>query len=207
MEIDENYFKSPENKKVTVESFLNEGERILWRGRAKKSAYILGNSLQMAPFALIWLFFDSFAIYSLIFWANFPPMMLLFIIPFFAFHLTPVWIWIRSIIKAATEQRTIEYIITNTRVIEFRGSPKHIYTSIDFDRMVDVSLKINFIDKMLGVGDITIYSDGSLNFNAPDEFVYFQKKLKKFSNLENCLIISDIKDCITQADFVRFHGF
>lgn len=196
MEIDENFFKTPENKKNTVESFLNEDEKILWRGRAKKSAYILGNSLQMAPIALIWLLFDGFAIYSLIFWAKFPPLTLLFVIPFFAIHLTPVWIWIRSIIKAATEQRTIEYVITNTRVIEFRGKPKHIYASIAFDKMADVSLKINFIDKMLGVGDITIYSDEKLNFNAPDEFVYFHKKLKNFTSLDNCLIISDINDSI-----------
>ena len=181
MEINENFFKTPENN--TVESFLNEDERILWRGRAKKSAYILGKSLSMAPFALIWLIFDSIFIFLMFFVADVPPSAYFFIIPFFAVHLMPVW-------------RTIEYVITNKRIIEFRGEPKFIYTSINFERIVDVSLRVNFIDKILGVGDITIYSDGFLDFKAPDNFVYYHKMQRNSPNLQNCLIISDISDCI-----------
>lgn len=202
MELDENYFKTQESTSinVTVESFLVEDENILWRGRAKKSAYIAGNSLQMAPFAILWACFDIFFL-SIIFRSGAPAVILFFIVPFFALHLTPVWVWLHSMLKAAREQKTIEYVITNKRVIEFRGEPKYIYKAIYLDKMIDVNLKINLIDKLLGVGDITIYSDKNLIVTDiySDNYKYFNKRNSKNipeDELNKVLVISDITDSI-----------
>ena len=201
MELDENYFKTPEsNGAQTVESFLAENEKILWRGRAKKSAYIAGHSLQMTPIAILWACIDIF-ILSMIFRSGAPIFILFFIVPFFALHLTPVWLWLYAVLKAAKEQRTIEYVITNKRVMEFRGNPKYIYKSIYLDKMLDVTLKINLIDKILGVGDITIYSDSSLIVTEiyDGAYKYYNKKNDKSikaEELNKTLVISDIKDSI-----------
>ena len=43
---------------------LVEGETEIWSGKPKKSAFILNSVLTMAPIAIIWLAFDSFAISS-----------------------------------------------------------------------------------------------------------------------------------------------
>lgn len=198
MNLDKDYFKNDNNKNATVESFLNEGEIILWRGKAKKSAYVAGKSLAMAPVAILWGCID-FTILISIFNSGAPSGMLLFLIPFFALHLTPVWIWLKMIFSASKEQKTIEYVITNCRVIEFRDNPKYIYKSIYLDKMVDVSLRIGFIDKILGVGDITIYSENSLlSPDAVDTFKYFGKKNSKVNidEFNKCLVLSDITDSV-----------
>lgn len=200
MELDEDFFKTPEpNKDNNVESFLVEGENILWRGRAKKSAYIMGHSLQMTPVAIIWACFDIFFI-TLIFRSGVPLSILLFVVPFFAIHLTPVWLWLYAIIKASREQRTIEYVITSKRVMEFRGKPKYIYKSIYLDKMLDVTLKINLIDKILGVGDITIYSDTNLVVTeiCDNTYKHYNKNAERINaeDINKVLIISDIKGSI-----------
>ena len=200
MELDEDFFKTPEPTSAkTVESFLVEDEKILWRGRAKKSAYIAGHSMQMTPIAILWACFDIFFL-TMIFRSGASLFILFFIVPFFALHLMPVWIWLYAIIKAAREQKTIEYVITNKRVMEFRGEPKYIYKSIYLDKMLDVSLKINFIDKILGVGDISIYSDSNLIVTdiADGSYKYYNKRIKTNipEEINKVLVISDIKDSI-----------
>lgn len=206
MELDKDYFKNDNvTSNATVESFLMEDETILWRGKAKKSAYVAGKSLALAPIAILWLCIDI-AFISLIFGSGAPGFIGFFIIPFFALHLMPVWLWIYSMVKATREQKTIEYVITNERVIEFRGDPRYIYKSVELNSIVDVSLRINFIDKFLGVGDITIVSDkdiyiSKLNIN---ENIYSNSRLRNTNSRRraaqietNSLVISDIEDSIS----------
>ncbi|MBR1987682.1 MAG: hypothetical protein IKA36_01450, partial [Clostridia bacterium] len=60
--IDENYFKNSktESSKMTdIQDIVNKGEQILWRGKPKKSAFILGSIFNMLPIGLIWLLFDG----------------------------------------------------------------------------------------------------------------------------------------------------
>ena len=157
--LDENYFNvdTSTNTHNTVESFLVGSEKILWRARPKRSAYVWGKSISMMPIALVWGAID-FSILFFIFSSSPPPQILFFIIPFFALHLAPVWIWLGAVIKAVKNQKTIQYIITNKRIIEFRGNPVYINCSIEFKDLDDAHLKIGIIDKILKVGDIKIMS-------------------------------------------------
>lgn len=163
IKINEDFFNGTnENiQDMPVSYFLDKNEKILWKGRPKKSAYILGKTLSLMPIALLWLAFDVTFIAVIL--SNFHSIAILFvIIPFFALHLTPFWKWLYDVLKASKEQKTIEYLITNFRIIVFKGNPKYIDTSMSLNELGDSSLKINFVDKLLGVGDITIKSvDGS----------------------------------------------
>ena len=38
---------------------LVEGETLIWKAKPKKSAFIINKSITMAPFAILWLIFDS----------------------------------------------------------------------------------------------------------------------------------------------------
>ena len=156
--IDENFFKNNTASKNSIESSLFDDEKILWKGRPKKMAYVLGRSLAIMPIGLIWGIIDIGILVTL-FSNNFmPPQMLLFIIPFFALHLTPFWIWLYNLIKASNETKTVIYVITNKRIMIFKGENVVIDTALDIDEINDATLKVNFIDKMLGVGDIMVFA-------------------------------------------------
>lgn len=81
-----------------IEDLIEKDEEIIWKGKPKKSAFIWSKILHMLPFALIWGLFDGFFIYMIAsnnVFGSIPTIMVIFIIFFFLFHLTPVWIWLR----------------------------------------------------------------------------------------------------------------
>ena len=173
--LDENYFVGDIVENQSVESFLGNGELILWTGRPKKMAYVLGKSLKMMPIGIIWGFIDFTILFFIFASGDVPLEMLFIVVPFFALHLTPFWIWLGSLIKASKEQKTIEYVITNERFLIFKGKVRHIADSINIRDLVDATLRINFIDRLLGVGDITIYSverDAHISDIPKSEFLH-----------------------------------
>lgn len=155
---------------------LVSGEKELWSGKPKKKAFILNQILGMAPIAIIWLIFDSFFIVSFISgikedaeMAN----MLFFIIPFFALHLMPVWIWLSQLLTANKKWQNTKYYVTDKRIIIQNGLFAANYQSIYYKDIKNVNLHVGLFDKMLGVGDIrfdmgyNIHSNrNSMNINA-----------------------------------------
>ena len=136
-----------------IESVLAEGETALWVGKPKKSAYIINRSVTMLPFALLWLAFDGAFIWLFITISG-PGNMLWFLIPFFAFHLMPVWIWISNLVTANRRWKNTQYAVTDKRIIIQSGFIGMEYRSIFYKDLRHVSLKVGVIDKLLHVGDI-----------------------------------------------------
>ena len=87
------------NYEETLASPLVEGEKVLWSAKPKKSAFIINKILVMMPFALMWLLFDSMFIIPISKSEEIVDM-LFYIIPFFAIHLMPVWIWLGNCLTA-----------------------------------------------------------------------------------------------------------
>lgn len=158
VKLDDNYFSSETKSGLDINSFLLPSENILLKKYPKKSAYVAGKCLKLAPIAILWAVIDI-SILFLIFSSGIPTFALFFIIPFFALHLTPLWAWIASLIKANREHKTILYLITDKRILELRGDVKYVYASVFFDEIKDAKLNIGFVDKLLGVGDITIITN------------------------------------------------
>ncbi len=163
--IDENYFKQTEETKVaSTADLLNSREKVLWKGRPKKFAYVMSKSISMMPIALIWGAIDFTIIFTAL--PSFDEVggLVIFFVFFFALHLMPVWIWLGSIIKATKEMKTLEYVITNKRILEVRGGQnKYLQCQVDLDDLKTVNLKKSFIDKMLKVGDIYISGNKGKN--------------------------------------------
>lgn len=157
-------------EKINVNDILVSDESIIWNGKPKKSAYIINKVITMLPIALIWLIFDSTFIISFISLGNFMEM-LWFIIPFFALHLMPVWIWLGNILTAKKNWENTEYYVTNKRIIIVSGFIGMNYQTIFYKDINNVHLRIGIIDKLLKVGDI--YFDTSEN------------KMQFFLDLEN----------------------
>lgn len=185
--IDENFFNENQIKKAGVENFLGENEKILWKGKPKKMAYVLGKTLTIMPIGLIWGLIDFTFLFFILSSGFVPRLFLLFIIPFFALHLTPFWIWLKGLITASRETKTVFYMFTTERFIVFKGENLYIDSEIYISNATDVKLKINFIDKILKVGDIFIY-EGERHIDITDipksEFIYSRIKEICKNNLE-----------------------
>ena len=155
-----------------IEGQLMPEEYIIWKGQPKKSAFVVNSSMKMAPFAIIWLLFDGFFIATFV-GAGIIGEMLGFIVPFFALHLMPVWIWIYNMFTASGRWKNTQYAITDKRIIMCNGLVGYEFQSIYYKDISNVTMHVGAIDRMLGVGDIIF----SLNFNAGAEGVGHAKFL------------------------------
>lgn len=131
---------------VDITSILAEGEELIWKGKPKKTAFIVNKILQMFPIALIWLACDGFFIVSLLKGA--PKELLWFIIPFFAFHLLPVWTWLANVLSAKKKWENTQYAVTDKRIIIQSGFIGMNYQTIFYKDIKNVHLRVGIIDKL-----------------------------------------------------------
>ena len=139
---------------------LAAGEAVLWRGKPKKSAFIASHSLTMLPIAVIWLIFDLGFIGS----AFADGAMMLIMIPFFALHLMPVWIWLGSMLTAGKRWKNTQYYVTNRRIIIQSGFFAVNEKSLFYKDIRNAQLRIGLIDKISGTGSIVL-DDGYYDYH------------------------------------------
>lgn len=132
---------------------LDEEERILWQGKPKKSAFILNQSIKLFPIAMVWLAFDGFFLVNLFVSGAFFEM-IWFIIPFFALHLLPVWLWLKSVMTSGRLWNNTLYQITNQRLVIYSGNFGKSIQSISYSSIKNIELRTGFIDQILHVGDL-----------------------------------------------------
>lgn len=157
--LDENYFKNDGMQATNIEDTLAKDEQVLWRGKPKRSAYIWGQIFKMMPVALIWILIDGIFIgcmFGFNVFSQTPWYMVLFLCVFFLFHLTPVWIWIANMVTASIQQKNMEYVFTNTRIIIKSGVIGIDLQNIYYADIESVNLKVGLSDKWFKVGDIYI---------------------------------------------------
>ena len=194
--IDEKYFHLNNDTRINKpEDLLTSGEKVLWRGKPKKSSYVLGKSIKLMPVAIIWGLIDISILVTVFSQGNMPGFAYLFLLGFFALHLMPVWIWLGSMIKASKEMNSIQYMITNKRIVEVRGNQSlYFNVEIKLTEIENTSLKISFIDRLLRVGDIYISPSKSKSivlFDIPNsEFI--RERIEK--------LVNDTRDSKTEKE-------
>lgn len=146
-------YESFMNYETDLSNPLVEGETLIWSSKPQKSAFIINKVLTMMPIALIWLLFDLSFLIPIIS-SGVIKQILFFIIPFFAFHLLPVWIWLGNIITSSRRWKNTKYYVTDKRIILQTGFVDMNYQTIYYKDIRNVNLRIGIIDKLLGVGDI-----------------------------------------------------
>jgi len=139
---------------VDKESPLVEGESLIWSAKPKKNAFIINKILVMMPFALIWLAIDIGFITAFLSTGESTDEIGFFLIPFFALHLMPVWIWLGNVLTAGKKWKNTKYYVTDKRIIIETGLIGNNYQTIYYKDIRNVTLRVGLIDKMLGVGDI-----------------------------------------------------
>ncbi len=205
--IDENYFKMTDGMQANrIEDILDEDESVLLRTKPKKKAYIFNSFFKMFPIAFIWLIFDGGFLAGMIYGmvkGAIPIAILAFIIPFFALHLIPVWMWIGGIVKASAGWKNIEYVFTEKGIILRSGLVGIDFVNIYYSDILGVNLKVGFIDRIFKVGDIYISANNQSDvlWDIPNPYFI----LKKIQN-----IVVDIKTDIIFPNDLRpgeNHGF
>ncbi len=156
-----------------IDAYLDPMEYVFWRGRGNKLAYIITNSMAMAPFAIIWLFFDAGFIATM--FGGFaaggegvPKEVLMFVIPFFAIHLLPVWIWLGGMLKSAKKWKESAYVITDKQIIIKNASTGMNVTKYKYDTIVTVKVHRGFWDKILGTSDLQFYLTNGMHIDILD---------------------------------------
>ena len=188
-EFNEKYFIPDEKDKnaTTIDAIIGDDEQVLWRGKPKKSAFIMNAVIRMLPIALIFLAFDGVFIGMIISYGEHIPMMFkVFFCVFLVFHLIPVWIWIANVVTASRRHKNTEYAFTNKRVIVRTGVIGIDFKNAYYADIDSVNLKVGIIDKIMKVGDIYINGRSGAAVILDVENPYFlTQKLQK--------IVVDIK--------------
>lgn len=183
----EKYFKNDGMKNNSIDNLLDKDEQVLWRGKPKKSAFIVSKIFNMLPIIILWLAVDGFLIYVLIskniFEGN--VMLTIALVAFLLIHLCPVWFWLSNVVTAWRQYKVIEYCFTNKRIIVRTGifvDIKNLY----YADIQNVNLRVGLIDRMMKVGDIYVSGkfDATVICDIPDPY-FITNQLQK--------IINDIK--------------
>ena len=208
MAIDENFFVDENAQKGDFgikEMVENSGdEKILWEGKPDKKSFVLGRVVQMLPIALIWLAFDGFAIAMIFSHSSQLPTFTYFIFGgFFLIHLTPVWIWIASVVTAFKRLKNTEYAFTGKRIIIKTGFFAK-FDNVFYSDIAALDLHIGVIDRMFKVGDVIIKTNSGSTYMVEDiDNPYFiLERLQK--------IVNDIKTDINFPNDLRpkeNHGY
>lgn len=178
--LDEQFFVNDDkNKESSVDDLLIKGEKVLWQQSPKKRSFVMQRTIKTLPVALIWAIIDISIIVTLVTTMD-NSAFLWFLIPFFALHMAPVWIYIASIVKAYAKVKDIKYVITNKRVIVIDGKDMFISNSINLKNITSCQVNQTFSDKLARVADITILSnENSIIFNDIKDAKFICKKLNE----------------------------
>ncbi|HHT97603.1 MAG TPA: PH domain-containing protein [Clostridiales bacterium] len=190
-----------------ITDLLMDEEEILWKGKPKKKAFILNKVLNLFPVAFIWLIFDGFFIAMLILTGGIKTMFW-FVIPFFAIHLIPVWIWLANALGASKRWKNTEYAVTDKRIILRNGLFGYHYQSINYVDIEKVNMQVGLIDRILKVGDIKIVLSGKSDSNRDAAIIDIEQPFDVYKKIQK--IVIDIQTDIHYPNVLRpgeNHGY
>ena len=146
---------------MKIEHFKNDDEKILWEGKPNKKVFIRERIFSpLLPFVLVWLLVDLGILIGM-FSSNIEVFPLYFIIPFFVFHLFPVWLYLGSVIFSSFSWKNTEYMVTDKAVYSLCGVFTTNNVRQTFQEITNISFRQGIIDKLCDVGDISIATAGN----------------------------------------------
>lgn len=151
---------------MKIETFINNNETVLWKGKPNKAVYIKEQIFSpLLVVALIWLCIDLGFVLG-IFGFQGVSMEVVFIVPFFLFHLLPVWIYLFRVFSAFARWKNTEYMVTDQAVYCLTGVFTTSCKRKTFQEITNVSVHQGIFDKRHDVGDIYIITGVTTNSNG-----------------------------------------
>lgn len=144
-----------------LKSLIEENEKMYYEGRPDKKCFIFESLFNpLLPFAILWGIID-FSIIGGIALSDGEGFkdILFFIIPFFALHLMPVWIYLGGALMTYKKYKNTYYIVTDQAVYVSGGTFNKTFNRKPFMELSRVNLHRGFFDQIFGVGDIVLSSN------------------------------------------------
>ena len=153
---------------MRIEDYKSNEEMVLWKGKPNKSVYIKEKIFTpLAIFALIWIAFDmGFICIAFASSSGMPGPMKIVLVPFFIFHLLPVWIYLGNIIFSVRSWNNTEYMVTDRAIYATSGVFTTKCDRKTFQEVTNVSFHQGIIDKKFNVGDVFIATGQTVNTNG-----------------------------------------
>ncbi|MCH5191338.1 MAG: PH domain-containing protein [Oscillospiraceae bacterium] len=144
--------------KNDLKNLIGANETIFYEGKPDKKCFIAESIFnKLMPFAIIWGIID-FGFLKTAFSADGAGEML-FIIPFFALHLMPVWIYLAGVVFSFARYKNTYYIITDNAIYVSGGVFSKTYKTKPFAEMSHIDLHRGIFDQLFGVGDVIATSN------------------------------------------------
>lgn len=169
---------------------LDSNENVLWLGTPKWLPFMLTG----VPFLIIgciWGAIDYFGFIRHMLDGRGSPGG--FVVPFFLLHLFPFWGSILNMARLALVHGNTFYAFTNKRVLIRSGFWGTDFKAIDFDRIQDLTVSVNPIENMMGVGTIKAFTGAYTPKGAPvfDRFTAIDTPYEIFRRLKHVSV--DVK--------------
>lgn len=135
---------------------LDSDERAYWTGRPLLVPF-LASGIPFLIFGLIWGAIDLFGFILPMqqFGGGIPTG---FILPFFALHLFPFYGSILNLLRLLLIHRNTIYAYTNKRLVIRSGFLGIDFKTIDYDRIVNLEVNVNPLEKLFQVGSILVFT-------------------------------------------------
>ena len=175
---------------------MTQGERILWRGKPNFKCFVLEAIFNpMLIFALVWGAFDFFVIGTMVLAGKFEQSGYIgMLIPFFLFHLMPVWIYLGGVITSVIRYKNTEYIVTERGIYVSGGVISKNNEMKPFTDLSHIAVHRGFFDSILGVGDV-ISTCGHDSYNGATSSPYLHYgRGRRTHNHNQGINICDIED-------------
>lgn len=145
------------NVQQAFNSVRDPDESIFWTGRPKLVPFV-ASGIPFLVFGCLWGAFDLFGfIIPMSKSGNVGPMSR-FLIPFFLLHLSPFYGSILNLIRLVLVHKNTIYAITNKRLMIRSGFFGIDFKSIDYDRIANIEVNVNPLERMFDVGSIKIFT-------------------------------------------------
>ncbi len=140
--------------KIDLKKSISPGETVYWQGKPDRKVFILHSVFNaLLPIAAIWCIID-FTILSSTFREEID--FLWFLVPFFAIHLMPVWIYLAGVIFSLRRFRNTKYLITD-QAIYISGGVFSVNIEIKpLAQLSNISIRRGILDRRFGVGSIVL---------------------------------------------------
>jgi len=176
------------------QGILDRDEQVLWAGHPKWLPFMLTG----VPFLIlgcIWASIDYFGFIRNMFGSshamNGPG--LGFIIPFFLLHLFPFWGSVLNMLRLLLVHSNTFYAFTNKRVMIRSGFWGTDFKAIDYDRIQELTVTVNPIENLMGVGSIKAFTGAYSSKGAPvfDRFIAIDEPYEVYRRLKQVSV--DVK--------------
>ncbi|MDR0705158.1 MAG: PH domain-containing protein [Planctomycetaceae bacterium] len=153
---------------------LDRNETILWTGSPNFWVWML-SAIPALGFGLVWGIFDFG--FSAAWLSHAPSEMNYFFIPFMLVHSVPCWGSVLYVFWLFLSHKNAAYAFTDKRVMIRGGLFGIDYQIIDYDKIRDIQVNVNPIEKICDVGSIL--------FNTEEVTIKGAPLMKRFCGIEN----------------------